>query len=183
MRAARTRAGDGVSSSSGGPPAWNHAEFVVQYPSLHKHLAVGGVYLNLLLDGADQAGHLDISCLDRGVHTVLTVEWHCSIVCPCSICCHQLGTCLIRCCLNAGCCGQAAGVSGGVFGTAACLSVPGRPSGGRQQLRRFPLHQRQRRGRRRWQRHTFSGGSAWTQCRGRSAHDRKSAGCCLQRPC
>lgn len=59
LRAARTRAGDGT--TAGGAPAWNHAEFVVRYPSLDKHLAVGGVYLNLLLDGADQASFDDKS--------------------------------------------------------------------------------------------------------------------------
>ncbi len=49
LRAARTRGDDGAA----GPPAWNHAEFAVPYPSLAKHLAIGGVYLKLLLDGAD----------------------------------------------------------------------------------------------------------------------------------
>lgn len=59
LRAARTRAGDGAAGAVG-TPAWNHAEFVVRYPSLDKHLAVGGVYLNLLLDGADQVNILQL---------------------------------------------------------------------------------------------------------------------------
>lgn len=38
--------------------AWNAAEFDVQYPSLASQLCIGGVYVRLLLDGADQ-----VSCV------------------------------------------------------------------------------------------------------------------------
>ncbi|KAF5838736.1 hypothetical protein DUNSADRAFT_2280 [Dunaliella salina] len=35
--------------------AWNFSEFEVVYPSLQQHLCVGGIYVRLLLDGADSA--------------------------------------------------------------------------------------------------------------------------------
>lgn len=39
-------------------PSWNYAEFSVSYPSLAKHLNIGGVYVRLLLEGLD-AGAVD----------------------------------------------------------------------------------------------------------------------------
>ena len=45
-----------VLDSGAPPPAWNAADFSVVYPSLASHLAVGGVYLKLLLEGADASG-------------------------------------------------------------------------------------------------------------------------------
>lgn len=37
-------------------PAWNHAEFAVAYPSLARHLCIGGIYVRLLLEGHDTGG-------------------------------------------------------------------------------------------------------------------------------
>lgn len=34
-------------------PTWNHDEFRVQYPSLRKHVCIGGIHIRLLLEGAD----------------------------------------------------------------------------------------------------------------------------------
>jgi DnaJ family protein C protein 13 len=42
--------GSGSGSGSGSSLCWNHAEFRVSYPSLCKHLCIGGIYLRLLLD-------------------------------------------------------------------------------------------------------------------------------------
>lgn len=39
-------------------PSWNHAEFTVVYPSLARHMAIGGVYVRLLLEGADESALL-----------------------------------------------------------------------------------------------------------------------------
>jgi DnaJ family protein C protein 13 len=50
LRLGRQRVAD---AAGGGAPAWNAEEFVVSYPSLASHLAVGGVYVRLLLEGAD----------------------------------------------------------------------------------------------------------------------------------
>ena len=43
-----------VADGTGALPAWNHQEFAVPYPSLQKQLCVGGIYIRLLVDGADK---------------------------------------------------------------------------------------------------------------------------------
>ena len=43
-----------VVDGTGALPAWNHQEFAVPYPSLEKQLCVGGIYIKLLVDGADK---------------------------------------------------------------------------------------------------------------------------------
>lgn len=43
-----------VAEGAGPHLAWNAAEFNVPYPSLATQLCIGGVYIRLLLDGADQ---------------------------------------------------------------------------------------------------------------------------------
>ena len=50
LRLGRSRVAEG----SGPPPIWNHAEFSVRYRSLEGQLCIGGVYVKLLLDGADK---------------------------------------------------------------------------------------------------------------------------------
>ncbi len=50
LRARRQRVGQG----GGAYPAWNYTEFSVDYGSLSHHLCLGGVYVRLLLEGADQ---------------------------------------------------------------------------------------------------------------------------------
>jgi DnaJ family protein C protein 13 len=53
---AALRAGRAAAAAAGAPPpAWNASDFRVRYPSLEGHLAVGGVYLRLLLDGGEPA--------------------------------------------------------------------------------------------------------------------------------
>ena len=52
LRLGRSRVAEG----SGGRPAWNHAEFAVQYRSLANQLCIGGVYVRLLLDGPTKVG-------------------------------------------------------------------------------------------------------------------------------
>ena len=52
LRLGRSRVAEG----SGGRPAWNHAEFAVQYRSLAGQLCIGGVYVRLLLDGPTKVG-------------------------------------------------------------------------------------------------------------------------------
>jgi DNAJ protein RME-8 N-terminal len=51
LRLGRARVAEGAGSM----PSWNHWEFSVSYPSLAKHLCVGGVYVKLLVHGRDQA--------------------------------------------------------------------------------------------------------------------------------
>lgn len=43
-----------VAEGAGPRLSWNAAEFEVQYPSLAPQLCIAGVYVRLLLDGADQ---------------------------------------------------------------------------------------------------------------------------------
>lgn len=50
LKARRQRMAQGL----GGYPVWNYAEFVVDYPSLSRHVCIGGVYVRLLLEGVDQ---------------------------------------------------------------------------------------------------------------------------------
>ena len=60
LRSGRQRVADGT----GALPAWNHQEFAVPYPSLDKQLCVGGIYIRLLVDGADKVlarGRLEAS--------------------------------------------------------------------------------------------------------------------------
>ncbi|GMH45130.1 hypothetical protein BSKO_13087 [Bryopsis sp. KO-2023] len=50
LKLGRTRVADG----SGGYPSWNYSEFRVEYPSLSRHLCIGGVFVKMLLEGIDQ---------------------------------------------------------------------------------------------------------------------------------
>ena len=45
-----------VGAGSSQYPSWNYAEFRVQYPSLQPHLCMAGIYVRLLLEGADTGG-------------------------------------------------------------------------------------------------------------------------------
>ena len=47
-----------VAEGAGQKLCWNAAEFRVAYPSLASQLCIGGVYVRLLLDGADQVVNL-----------------------------------------------------------------------------------------------------------------------------
>ncbi len=58
LRLGRSR----VAQGSGGRPAWNHAEFAVQYRSLANHLCIGGVYVRLLLDGPAKVSTPTLGC-------------------------------------------------------------------------------------------------------------------------
>lgn len=50
LRQGRQRVAEGAGSRL----AWNAAEFQVTYPSLATQLCIGGVYIRLLLEGADK---------------------------------------------------------------------------------------------------------------------------------
>lgn len=82
LRARRQRVGQG----GGAYPAWNYTEFSVDYGSLSHHLCLGGVYVRLLLEGADQGegqGRLWVPLLRlRLSHTcnACGLEWCCAHV-------------------------------------------------------------------------------------------------------
>jgi hypothetical protein len=51
--AAAAAGGGAGGQAAGAALVWNYAEFRVTFPSLAKHTCIGGVYVRLLLDGAD----------------------------------------------------------------------------------------------------------------------------------
>jgi DnaJ family protein C protein 13 len=68
LRLARLRAADAGSlaaAGGGGGLSWNHAEFRVAYPSLEKHLCIGGIYVRLLLEAPANSGGGGSSVVER----------------------------------------------------------------------------------------------------------------------
>lgn len=56
---------------------WRRVQFTVVYPSLARHLAIGGIYVRLLLDGAD-AGKLRCAALLAALYAYAgPLPWGC----------------------------------------------------------------------------------------------------------